>query len=49
MKLYKDSKCVVLIEQLKLKIGNRRAYKLLQKGINRKEPIVNSKIHRSIK
>ena len=49
MKLYRDNKFVVLLDHLKSIIGRQRAFKMLQKGINRNEPIINSKIHRSIK
>ena len=51
MKLSKESRMVTLIVSAKSRIfnGRKRAFKLLRKGIKENEPVINSKVHRSIK
>lgn len=49
-KTYKENKIKVLLTKTKrLFKKNDRAFNMLKKGLETKEPVINSRIHRSIK
>ena len=49
-KAYKDNKIIALYTNIKNKLlKSNRAFNMLKKGSNINEPVINSKIHRSIK
>ena len=49
-KTYKQSKIKALLTSAKkLFKNNNRGFTMLKKGSNEKQPVINSKIHRSIK
>lgn len=49
-KINKDNKIVVLFTKAKnIFLKKDRAFRMLKKGSSIKEPVINSKIHRSIK
>lgn len=51
-KLNKDNKkiSIILLENIKKKLFNKsRAFNMLKKGTNTNEPVIGSKIHKSIK
>ena len=50
-KINRDNKIIILFTKFKKMLfsKNNRAFRMLKKGSSTREPIINSKVHRSIK